>query len=335
MNILITSVGRRSYIVSYFKNALNGIGHVHASNSENTYALNIADKSVITPLIYNGEYIDFLITYCKENNITAILSLFDIDLPILAKNKYKFEEIGVKVIVPDYETTQICNDKWKTYHFLIENGFKTTKCFIHLDECKEEYKNNNISFPLLVKPRWGMGSNGIHTAYSIEELEVLYNKTKQYILNSYLKYEAEPVKEECVLIQQNYGGQEYGIDVFNGLDANFLTCIGKRKLAMRAGETDIAEIIDDEKLYELGKSLSTKLKHIANLDVDCFKIGDEYYIVDMNCRFGGQYPFCHLAGANFPEAIVNMLQSKPVEKELLCAEVGVIGIKDINPVRFG
>ena len=334
MNILITSVGRRTYMVSYFKDALKGIGQVHASNCKNTSAFIIADKSVITPLIYDDTYIDFLISYCRKNKINALISLFDIDLPILAKNKDKFEEIGVKVIVSDYETIQICNDKWKKYNFLKKHSFKTTKCWIDLKKCKEEYKNNEISFPLMVKPRWGMGSNGIHTADSIEELEVLYGKTRNHILNSYLKYESEPYKEECVLIQQNYGVHEYGIDVFNDLEGNFLACIGKRKLAMRAGETDIAEIVDDAKLNDLGKALSNKLKHIGNLDIDCFLMEDEYYVIDMNCRFGGQYPFCHLAGANYPKAIVNMLQNKPVGKELLYAKVGTIGFKDINPVRY-
>ena len=36
MNILLTSAGRRTYMVEYFKEVLNGNGEVHASNSDYT-----------------------------------------------------------------------------------------------------------------------------------------------------------------------------------------------------------------------------------------------------------------------------------------------------------
>ena len=82
MNILLVSAGRRTYLVNYFKHALNGQGTVHASNSIMTYTLTQADEHVITPAIYSNEYVPFLIDYCKKYNIMAIISLFDIDLPL-------------------------------------------------------------------------------------------------------------------------------------------------------------------------------------------------------------------------------------------------------------
>ena len=107
MNILLTSVGRRTYLVHYFQNALNHEGKVFASNSEMTYAMNQADNYVITPPIYNTNYISFLINYCKANKICAILSCFDIDIPVLASHKKEFQEEGIQLIVSDYETAKI------------------------------------------------------------------------------------------------------------------------------------------------------------------------------------------------------------------------------------
>ena len=113
MNILLTSAGRRTYMVDYFKEALNGSGKVFASNSILTHTLLKADNYVITPNIYNIEYIDFLLSFCKENGINAIISLFDIDLPILAKNRSKFEAQNISLVVSNFEATTICNDKWQ------------------------------------------------------------------------------------------------------------------------------------------------------------------------------------------------------------------------------
>ena len=123
LNILFTSVGRRSYLVEYFKNALGGRGQVHVANSSNmSPAFLVADCHVITPLIYDSGYIPFLLEYCKNNNINAIISLFDIDLPILSANKEQFNKIGTQIIVSDMNVIDICNDKWKTFKFLKDCG---------------------------------------------------------------------------------------------------------------------------------------------------------------------------------------------------------------------
>lgn len=73
MDILLTSVGRRTYMVEYFKEALNHTGLVHAANSVETYAMKVADRSVVTPLIYNSSYIGFLLDYCLTNKVEAII----------------------------------------------------------------------------------------------------------------------------------------------------------------------------------------------------------------------------------------------------------------------
>ena len=75
-------------------------------------------------------------------------------------------------------------------------------------------------------------------------------------------------------------------------------------------------------------------KHIGNLDIDCFNIGKEFYILEMNCRFGGQYPFSHLAGVNFPKAILQLIQNEKVDDYILKPNFGTIGIKDLVPVKL-
>lgn len=332
MNILLTSVGRRSYMVKYFKNAISNNGILHAANSVKTYAMTIADKSVVTPLIYSENYIEFILNYCLENHIVAALSLFDIDLPILAQNKQKFTENGIKLLVSNYDFVNICNDKWLTYKFLEDNGFNTPKTFLTVNSALTAISEELISFPLIIKPRWGMGSIGIFEAYTQDELIILYNKTINSIQNSYLKYESKRTPNNFIIIQEKMFGEEYGLDIFNDLNGNFLTSIPKKKIEMRAGETDSAVIIKSSDLSQTGKRLSEVSKHIGNMDVDCFFENGKFYIIEMNCRFGGQYPFCHLAGADFPKAIIEMLQGKKVLRKHLYARAGVVGVKDINPV---
>ena len=161
MNILITSVGRRTYIVKYFEEALEGIGEVHAANSFFTYPMQVAHKYVITPPIHAENYIGFLLDYCINNQINAIISLFDYDLFVLSKNRSHFENAGIRLLISDYSTIQICNDKWTLYKYLKENGLPAVQSYISLDSCLEAISKKLLSYPLIVKPRWGSGSIGV------------------------------------------------------------------------------------------------------------------------------------------------------------------------------
>ena len=93
--------------------------------------------SVVTPLIYSEQYIPFLLKYCLDHNIDALIPLFDIDLPILANHVSEFDEIGVKVIVSRKEVISICNDKWLTFNYLQQNGFNTPRTFLSVKDALE------------------------------------------------------------------------------------------------------------------------------------------------------------------------------------------------------
>lgn len=335
MNILITSVGRRSYMVNFFKNALNGKGLVHVSNSSDiTAAFQVADRSIVTPLIYDDNYIPFLLKYCKKNQIDILISLFDIDLYVLASHKEDFSKIGTKVIVSDPSFIKICNDKWLTYHYLKENKFNVPATYIELKDVVQDIHANVIRYPVIVKPRWGMGSLSIYIANNEEELQVFYKKIKKEIQNSYICYESQNDVEHSVMIQEFISGQEYGLDVINDLDGTYQNTIVRKKYAMRAGETDCAEIIEHKSLKQLGTKLGNITGHIANLDVDVLYDGNRAFILEMNARFGGGYPFSHIAGVDLPLAIVKWCKGEKVDKSILSAKGNTLGHKDISIVKL-
>lgn len=335
MNVLITSVGRRSYLVKYFKEALNGEGFVHVSNSfDITPAFKVADYSIVTPLIYDDNYIPFLLRYCKDNNIDILISLFDIDLYILALHKKEFEKIGTNLIVSDADFIKVCNDKWLTYQYLKDKSFNVPATYLCLEDVVLDIKDGNLNYPVVVKPRWGMGSLSIYIASNEEELRIFYNKIKVEIQDSYMQYESKNDLDNSVIIQEMISGQEYGMDVINDLNGNFQNTIVRKKYAMRSGETDCAEIVDSKVLSEIGEKLGKITGHIANLDVDVFYDGNKVFILEMNARFGGGYPFSHLSGVNLPLAIVKWCKGEKVNKSILSVENYILGHKDIEIVKL-
>ena len=332
MKILLTSAGRRSYLVEYFKDALAGNGEVHASNSEWSAAMQVADKAIISPLIYDEAYIDFLLNYCNLNQINAIIPLFDIDLSVLSKSKNIFEQNGIIVIVSDYKVVQCCNDKWETFKFFRKHGIQTANTYLSTHKALEDINEGKLYFPLIIKPRWGMGSLGVHEVCNKKELETIHAKTKSIISNSYLKHESSASKDKTIIIQEKLSGQEYGLDIINDLNGGYIDTFVKRKLSMRAGETDSCITEDNSSLRSFGKRIASILKHVSILDVDCFVQNNKIFALEMNCRFGGGYPFSHIAGANIPLLITHWLSGKPTDFNYMKLKYNIKGLKDIKPI---
>jgi len=314
MNILLTSVGRRAYIIDYLRDVYKRLGlagNIIATNSDmNTTAMSVADKAFESPIIYDEKYIPFLLEICKSEKIDMLISLFDIDLMILAKNKSRFEEMGVKVIVSNENIINICNDKFEMLKYLKKINMPVPKTYIDLEEALKGADFDKNSY--ILKPRWGMGSLSIFEAENKKELEVLYEKAKRSIQKSYLRFESGADIDRAILIQEKIKGDEYGLDIFNDFKGENLTVTVKRKLAMRSGETDIAEVIENKELENIGKKIAESLKHIGNLDMDILFDGQKAYIIDMNARFGGGYPFTHSAGVNELEALIRLCKNEKV-----------------------
>lgn len=333
MNILLTSAGRRGYLIRYFQKALEGKGKVFATNSHYTPTLGYADSYAISPLIYDSSYIDFLLDYSIKNQISAIIPLFDIDAGILASNKARFDAVQIPVITGTSKSLAVCNDKWEMYRYFTAHDIPTPQTFLTADSCKQAIKRGELTYPVIVKPRWGMGSIGIYIADDEAELEIFCRKLKRDIFKTYLKYESAQDREHCVIFQEKISGQEFGLDVINDLQGNYVITSVKRKLAMRAGETDIAVTVALPQLEDIGRRLSELMCHLGNLDVDCFMVNGNPYVLEMNCRFGGQFPFSYLAGVDLPRQIICWLAGEQTNLALLTPQSGVLSSKELLPVK--
>ena len=73
---------------------------------------------------------------------------------------------------------------------------------------------------------------------------------------------------------------------------------------MRAGETDKAVSFKDEKLFDLIKEFVNRAGYRGQIDIDIFDINGDYYISEVNPRFGGGYPLSYNCGGNFPELLI-------------------------------
>jgi carbamoyl-phosphate synthase large subunit len=319
MNILICSVGRRVKLVEYFRTELEKInGKLIAVDCDTTAAaLYHANIFEIVPRIDDPSYIHHIKNLCRKYNIKAVLSLIDPELTILANVKEEFENDDIQMIVSENEVIDICYDKYLTYQFLHEIGIPTVPTYSDIEQVIKELEYGKIEFPLIVKPRNGSASLGIQKISTIKELRAIK-------------------ENNCDLIVQPFiVGEEYGVDCYIDMLSKEVTNIFiKKKLKMRAGETDKSISIIDLELKHLIEKLVHALKPIGPIDIDCFKTNSGYLISEINPRFGGGYPHAHELGQSFVSNIINNLNGIPNEQYSSDYEVGKTMVKFDNLLIF-
>jgi len=291
MNILITSVGSRNKIVQYFKKELGKSGKVIVTDmSDLAPAIYDADKFYLVPKIDSPNYIDKLLEICKKEKIDCLFALIDPELSLISKNAEKFIKIGTTPLISSYESVELAFDKYKMFKYLESNGFKTAKTYIDKSTFYKDLGNNEISFPVFVKPIKGSASINISKVNTKEEIELLFSLYNDLI------------------IQEFMDGEEIGADVYiDPISQKVVSIFTKEKIKMRAGETDKSRSFKDEKLFQLIKQVIEKIGYVYMIDMDIFKINGEYYISEINPRFGGGYPHAYESGVNFPKLIVNSM----------------------------
>ena len=322
INILFSCAGRRTYLLKYFRRALAGRGSIVATDMQlSAPALSAADIVEQVPAVYAANYIDVLLSICKRHDVGAIISLNDLELPILAARRELFEEEGICLIVSPPEVIDICFDKYRTAQFVESLGISAPKTFINYREALTAIDSGELRFPLVLKPRWGSGSIGIEFVDDIEELETVYHLLLKKIKKSILG--TASVGEEYILIQEKIEGPEYGLDVMNDLNGHHVAVSVKRKLSMRAGETDKAITVDNSEVHAIGTAVGRALHHVGNLDCDVLERDGHYYLLELNPRFGGGYPFSQEAGVDMPRAIIEWLLGNEVDPAMLAPKYGL------------
>lgn len=297
MNILILSAGTRNKIVQYFVKTLNGTGKVIATDMSNLApAIYEADKYYIVPKMTAPEYLDVVLDICKKEEITGVLSLIDPELSLLAENREKFEAIGTTVIGSSYALCEMSLDKFQMYSWLETHGYRCAKSYMDKDAFYADVDAGVITYPVFVKPARGSASISISKVYDRETVELLF------------------AHEDGLMIQEFLDGQEIGADVYIDMVSHEVVSIfTKKKLKMRAGETDKAVSFQDEKLFALIEQFVKDAGYNGQIDVDIFDVKGEYYISEVNPRFGGGYPHAFESGADHMKLIVNNLEGNANE----------------------
>lgn len=321
MNILILSAGTRNKIVQYFKETIGETGRVIATDCSNLApAVYEADTFHLVPRITAPGYLDVILDICKKEKIDGVFSLIDPELSLLAKEKERFLAVGTTPIISPYELVETCFDKYRMFQMLCEMGILTGKCYMDKEEFYQAEEEGKITYPVFVKPVRGSASLNINQVTSRQEIETLFERY------------------DDLMIQEFMYGQEYGADVYIDMLSGKCTSIFlKKKIRMRAGETDKSVSVKNPALFEMIQNFVEKCGFCGMIDIDLFEQNGTFYISEVNPRFGGGYPHAYACGVNMPAQMIRNLQGKenPVTigeyREGICMmKYNEIAIADMN-----
>lgn len=298
--LLLLSCGTRNKIVQFFRAERNNDFEVYAADcSTLAPALYDADKFFIVPRMNDSGYLDHILAICRDNAVDAVLSLIDPELSLLAQHRQDFLDIGTIPFVSDYQKVELCYNKYAMYLFLVQNGFDTITSYIDKDTFYCDVEAGKIQFPVFIKPVRGSASIDTHKVDVMEEVDLLF------------------AQHENMMIQQFMDGEEYGADVYiDWISGEPVSIFTKQKIKMRAGETDKAVSVKDDKLFNLIERFVVAVGLRGIIDIDIFKMNDKYYISEVNPRFGGGYPHAYGCGVNIPGMIINNLKGVVNEKQI-------------------
>ena len=299
MNLLILSPGRRVEIVEYFKETFHAAGR-------KVYTL---DMSPYAPALYSGDeffridkdfnhldrYIAHILEICKKKNISVILTLIDPELVLLSDYKELFESKGIKLILCDLKFIKQTFDKYGFYN-TYKDIIKLVDTVGSYEDAIARIESGEWSFPLFAKLRDGSASIGIKKISNYADFEGIKDE-KKYIYQPFID------------------GSEYGIDAyFDMITGELVSVFMKKKISMRAGETDKAISVKLEQVLDEVKKLANINGLYGPIDVDVFvSRGGEVFINEINPRFGGGHPHAYGCGVNFMKLILNNLEGKKNE----------------------
>lgn len=275
-NILITCCGRKTYLAEIFRSSPSCGVIAAADNEPRATIRHYVDHFVQTPALGDEEaYVDTLLETCATLAINAIIPQNDLDLVLLATHRKRFESAGVRVLGVPLHIAKAMADKLESAAWLEKHGIPSPSTSLYLGQ--------PVDLPVVAKSRFGQGSHGLRICYTTDELRFV---TKNSVVQKLLQ------------------GDEYNLDILRDEFGTVPAVVVKKKLAMRDGSTEKAVSVRDQDLEALGRRLGDALELEGSADVDVILTDEGPFVIDVNARVGGGFPFTAQVHPGYVDALM-------------------------------
>jgi len=278
------------------------------SNASGRY---LSNKFIQIPSADNDKFIDTIIDICKENNIQIVFPLVTRELFRFAACKQQFDEINVKVIVSDYSSLNIVNDKVKVYDFLASKDILTPayRTVYNYDQFEQAiFELGYPDIPVCFKPAISNGSRGFRVLNNnIDEFQLLFNEkpNSTYISLDKVKSIFSRNKIPELLVSEYLPGEEYTIDsIVNHGKVRLV--IPRIRSKMNNGISVAGNFEMNAEIIDYSNQILNSLPLHGPIGIQVKKsVSGVFKILEINPRVQGTSCALLGGGINFPVACVD------------------------------
>lgn len=296
-NILFTSVGRRVELMRLFRasyRALSDDGHIVATDIDSLapalHALGAGDKTYLVPRSSDESFVSRLLEICTKERIDLVLPLIDPDIPVLANEGQRFNEMGILAGSVNSRAAAITRDKWETVGFLRSLGIPVPETWLPSD-----LGPARTQLPVIVKPRAGSAAKDVVKVQTPDELEFFSRAVSNSIVQEFLP------------------GPEITTDVVVDARGTVIAAVCRQRIAVRSGEVSKGVTIHDQEISRIAGQIATALGAFGPITVQCiFKDGKPYF-TEINSRLGGGAPLTVAAGVDIPSIVLRSRRGEAVQ----------------------
>jgi carbamoyl-phosphate synthase large subunit len=281
--------------------------HVTAADANpDAVGRRLAADFVPIPFAHNNDFIDVLLSACRERNIHVLLPLVTKELLPLSKHIKEFEAAGTRLLVSSPESLEIANNKSRLYQFLEWRGMELPA--YRVVETVDQFKTavKELGYPekeVCFKPSISNGSRGFRiVSNKIDKLDLLFNHKPD---SKYMAYdEAVTILSSGsvpeLLVTEYLPGDEFSVDCIADYGKTVLAVPRLRK-KMINGISVEGEFIKEDSIVGYCKQLIYELKLHGNIGVQVKQSASgKFLLLEINPRVQGTISAALGAGVNLP-----------------------------------
>ncbi|HEY0717119.1 MAG TPA: ATP-grasp domain-containing protein [Streptosporangiaceae bacterium] len=251
------------------------------------------------------EFADTLLAHATALGVDVVLPTVDDELRPLASAREKFAAAGIKLMLADGGALDIILDKLALVtHCAGLVRIPRTELF------GPAVDPGSWSYPVVVKPRTGSGSRGIHIVGSAAELAAMD-------------------RSPALIVQDFLPGEEYSVDVLADTNGHVIASVPRVRARVDSGVSVGSRTVHDPEVEYFGRTVAraTGITFVANVQCKRDRDGSPA-LLEVNPRIPGTLGLTIAAGVDMPRLALHALLGQRLPANLDFEELAVVRFLD-------